>query len=680
MQFARTFLWCGLLTAAMSAAAATVETPRLRVTFDDATGSLVSVIDRAALKPLVTGGDEDLWRVHLVGGKVIGSVACATNGAGVKVAQRRDGLLLTWSDADVTVAVLAAPNGDDLDLSPAVAAKHGEIDVFDFPANLYFDPARLTRMVCPGGPHVGLGFSFHGAFFQKRRDAKPGEKAYWWHGSRYPNGHADFWLLEFADGAALSGYGVQPRPAHEPWQMSVPFMRTHQDVGGTPKGGRLGHGYFPGVRPGESRRLPTFRLSGRPGLAAQLDAYAKANDLGKPLAEKVPAPTLDRLLHGPLVLIGGSADEIRRALPHISAPALVHVKQYLNSGFDRRYPDILPPGERFGGADGLKRLVDDIHARGMLFMPYTNPTWWSEPKGPSFQEAGEAAFWRARDGSFHQEAYGEGTSGWRTTLWHPVVRKANRRVVSAFKTDYPTDLLFQDQVGGRAEQYDFNPASPTSTSYIEGLLSMAEEDARDLPLGCEDGWDRMADINAALFGNCWRMFPVDIQNPDRHPNMKRQWPADLWEYEPVLPRLMKGNVLFYMHDLGQFVRNDRVLAWHVAFAYCLNATYHYDVFLTDNPHTRWYRRLCAVQRDMIAKIAAQPVVSFVHDRKPLLARDDIAPDSPLDDGTVVAQYGGTKVYVNLGDVTRAVGPYVLGPYGWRVVFENKKELTSEEIR
>mgnify|MGYP004731121785 CR=1 FL=1 len=62
------------------------------------------------------------------------------------------------------------------------------------------------------------------------------------------------------------------------------------------------------------------------------------------------------------------------------------------------------------------------------------------------------------------------------------------------------------------------------------------------------------------------------------------------------------------------------------------------------------------------------------------ARDDIAPDSPLDDGTVVAQYGGTKVYVNLGDVTRAVGPYVLGPYGWRVVFENKKELTSEEIR
>lgn len=62
---------------------------------------------------------------------------------------------------------------------------------------------------------------------------------------------------------------------------------------------------------------------------------------------------------------------------------------------------------------------------------------------------------------------------------------------------------------------------------------------------------------------------------------------------------------------------------------------------------------------MIAKIAAQPVVSFVHDRKPMLARTDIPQNSPLDDGTVITQYGKTKVYVNLGDVSRTVGGYAV---------------------
>ena len=38
---------------------------------------------------------------------------------------------------------------------------------------------------------------------------------------------------------------------------------------------------------------------------------------------------------------------------------------------------------------------------------------------------------------------------------------------------------------------------------------------------------------------------------------------------------------------------------------------------------------------------------------------DLNPNSPLDDGTVIAQYGKTKVYVNLGDVPRTVGGYAV---------------------
>lgn len=69
---------------------------------------------------------------------------------------------------------------------------------------------------------------------------------------------------------------------------------------------------------------------------------------------------------------------------------------------------------------------------------------------------------------------------------------------------------------------------------------------------------------------------------------------------------------------------------------------------------------------ILSRYVAQPVVSFRHDRGPLLARKDLPPNSPRDDGTVIAQYGATKVYVNLGDVPRTVGGHALGPYGWKI--------------
>ena len=63
----------------------------------------------------------------------------------------------------------------------------------------------------------------------------------------------------------------------------------------------------------------------------------------------------------------------------------------------------------------------------------------------------------------------------------------------------------------------------------------------------------------------------------------------------------------------------------------------------------------------------------------MLARDDISHDSPLDDGSVIAQYGQTKVYVNLGDITRPIGPYGLGPYGWIAVLPGGRIVKSTDF-
>ena len=664
----RRILFCAGALAAGVAVAATVETSALRAEFDGASGSLVRVCGRRDGVPTFVSNGGALWEVELAGGVKLTEKSLVKNGGSVEVARAKDGLLICWSDTNVTVRVGVRANGDEIEMRPEVTAKTRTLTHLYFPFNLIFEPTNLNRVVLPGNPYKGLGLSFHPEFFLPQPNAAP-DKTYLGIGDCYANCHSDFMFFEGKDGESLMFYGAQPRSEHEPWKSPRQFLRTHwvvHAVGSAIPTGRAVHGYCPHHEPGVPCRLPSVRFAAVRDLQGGLDAYAKANSLGKPLAEKVKPDVLAKMLNGPLLYIEGSAREMKSALPHIPAPSIIHTAGYMLGGFDHQYPDFLPCNARWGTNAELKDLIDDCHARGMLFSPYTNPTWWcDEPRGPTFQAAGEDPLFVKGDGKHRFEDYNS-AKGWTTCFWHPAVRAANRKTVRQFTEEFPCDLLFQDQVGGRMETVDFNPAAPHPTAYTEGLLSMVEEDCRDVALGCEDGWDKVADLETAMFGNCWRMVPWSL-NPPPHQNLlKNEIPPHLWEYEAVFPRLMKGNVLFYMHDLGQFVRDERSLAWMVAFAMNLSARESYKVFLSDTPQAKWYRHLCEVQRNVIAKIAAQPVVSFVHDRKPLLARTDIPHNSPLDDGTVIAQYGATKVYVNLGDVPRKVGGKALGPYGWQV--------------
>ena len=66
-------------------------------------------------------------------------------------------------------------------------------------------------------------------------------------------------------------------------------------------------------------------------------------------------------------------------------------------------------------------------------------------------------------------------------------------------------------------------------------------------------------------------------------------------------------------------------------------------------------------------IAGQPLVSWRHDRGPMLARRGFDPCDGTDDGIVVARWGGgIRCLVNLGDVPRTVEGVDLEPYGYRI--------------
>lgn len=481
----------------------------------------------------------------------------------------------------------------------------------------------------------------------------------------YPPLFADFAQLTTTHGGRVALYGVQPRPPHAPWQNPTPFMPGETGVGADDAGGWFFHAFAAYAKPGTTTRTPAVRIRVGATLEDALADYTAANTLTTPLAAKFPTPgALDTFKRAPLLHLGGTAAQVKATLAACPVPTLYHPSDYLKGGFDKEYPDHLPPRPVFGTPEELSDLFRSARARGHLVSPYTNPTWWCDhPRGPSFLAAGEAPLAIGLNGKPYHERYAK-NDGWTTTFWHPAVQTANRRTVRAFTEDYPVDLLFQDQCGARAWRWDFNPAAPSPTAYAEGILSMNEEDARRVPLATEDGWDHVANFQAALCGCSWRIVPLDHLPPWRD-LFKDVLPAHTWRLEPVALRLFHDKALFFMHDLGAFVTDDRTLAWMFALGYNLSLDARAGFESTER--FAWYEWLHLLQGKVVSRIAGQPLVAYRHDRAPLLARTDLATFAdPRDDGIVTARWGDIAVAVNLGDVPRTVAGHPLAPYGWWV--------------
>ena len=478
----------------------------------------------------------------------------------------------------------------------------------------------------------------------------------------YPPLFADFAHLTTTDGRTVAWYGVQPRAPHEPWKNPVHFVPGETGAGGDARGGWFFHAFACWAKDGQTAKTPAVRIRTGADLEAALADYARANTLTRPMSDKVKDPgKVDLFRRAPLFFIGGTAKEKIAALEGMPVPSLIHYADYLKGGFDKEYPDHLPPRPAFGTGEELLEFQTLARKKGHLVSPYTNPTWWCDhPRGPSFIAAGEAPLSLGFDGKPYYEKYSK-NDGWTITFWHPAVQAANRKTVREFTVDYPVDLLFQDQCGARQWRWDFNPASPSPTAYTEGILAMNEEDSRIVPLGTEDGWDQVANQQTAICGCTWRIVPVP--RPPWRDLFKDVYPADSWCIEPVATRLFHDKAFFYMHDLGSFVTNERTLAWMFAIGYQLSWRAGAQNYVADKAAQAWYEWLQLLQDKVVSRIALQPVVAFAHDRAPLLALPG-DPSRESDDGVVTAKYGDVSVAVNLGDVPRTVAGKRLAAYGW----------------
>ncbi len=508
--------------------------------------------------------------------------------------------------------------------------------------------AAIGRYTRAGGNWLEVGGY---PFFYAMRPAR-----FLTYSGRYPALFADFVHLDSASGAA-SIYRVQPL-SDTPWigakERGGIFVPGALGCGADERGAYADRSFGVYVEAQATWRTPRSRIAVGGAAEADLAVYCRDNAIRRTLKDKVAGPVLDRLQQSVLVYYGGSAREKTENLGLLPKPTLIHFADYLHGGFDKQYPDHLPPNAGFGTGDDLRTFFDKARALGHLIMPYTNPTWWCDhPKGPTFEREGEAPLLKGLDGKPVYERYAV-NDGWTVCHWHPAVQAANRKTVKQFSEEYPVDVLFQDQCGARGWAYDLSPASPTPYAYTDGLISMIAEDSRTKPLGTEAGWDRVVNWETQLCGMSFGLVPTE-GGPEWRRYMKQTYPPQTWDVYPLAQQIAHDKAMMLHHDLGQFVTNRETLSWTLGLGFSLSYSVPAGVLHEDQPR-EWLRWLDRVQKSVVARYLGEPVRSFRHDRG--------ANPTVADDGAISAAYGPVRLSTNLGAVPREVDGHALASHGF----------------
>lgn len=468
----------------------------------------------------------------------------------------------------------------------------------------------------------------------------------------YPPAFADFLHWETKAGSA-SLFRVQPR-TWQPWDRQGLFVPGWLAWGGDENGGYAERAFSTYVTPRSRWRAPTVRLVTGKTAPQALQLYAEQNGLRRRLTQKMPRPLLEKFKRALLVYYAGNIKEKRQSLSLLPVPSLIHFADYLKGGFDKQYPDHLPPHPQFGTMEELAAFIREARRLGHLVMPYTNPTWWcDDPKGPTFQREGEAPLLRTLDGQLSRERYGN-NEGYTICFWHPAVQEANRLTRRQFTEEVPVDILFQDQCGARGWLYDTNPASPTPYAYIEGLLSMVAEDSEKVPLSTEGGWDWAAHYVAQISGMGWSQVPTE-HAPEWVVLLREQYPPDVWNIFPLAQFLAHDTAVMTLHNLGQSVTNREVLAWVLGLGFALIARVSAPALAQEVPR-EWLRWLSRLQQSVCARYIGEPLRSFQHER------------IGTGEGILRADYGKVQIVANLNPSPQPVKhgqrSVVLAPFGF----------------
>lgn len=465
--------------------------------------------------------------------------------------------------------------------------------------------------------------------------------------SLYPGGNSDFFQLRYKS-HNVTMFGIQPLP-RKPFDSERYCSPARLTLAGIGDAGTFSHGWFVACKndalPWQS---PPLRFQFNLGSPREsLEEYARINEIHVTLDKKLKKfGTYDTMRRAVLVRLSvpNAAEQIAE-LDNLPYGSLVHYTEYLKGGFDKQYPDHLPPNPRWGTLQDFVTFIDRGHQLGHLMMPYTNTSWWcTEPDGPTFQKVGTDPIHRNRDGSLRMESYGDNppNRGYSLSFFHPEVQKACRVVSRQMGIQYKQDLILQDQVGSRSWIFNWNPCEPNPTVGLEAMRALSMEDAEFVPIACEDGHDRMLNFESMICGASWGLIPVYGRHQERH--AKYHFPENEWQFFPMLSYLGHDKVIFTNHDLGHFIGNPEQLASAIAFGYStsLNWTKGYH---KDTKRRNWLFWLDALQKTAIGDYNGRKLLDYAYVEE---GTDRQTPHS-----LIYSHYDGDVVVIsNISDTVR----------------------------
>ncbi len=392
------------------------------------------------------------------------------------------------------LALEIAPQADRVIFSGEIVCREGVATRIALPGRIDLDGAARERFYWPRVLGVELNESY----------LEGGSRTI----LNYPPAFADFCAARIG-GASLFFYRAEAEET--PWTSQVCIQ------GGDPP--LFWRSYLARIRSGERRRIPAMAIQVGGDLREALLRYKADCALGKPLDEKMAPDALAQWRRMAEVQVPAPADGGLEILRHLPKPAVAYITNWMFGGFNRQFPDFLPPNAAFGGEEGLREFVRIAHEAGHWVRPYVNFTWWSEGwegpdrrpapdsrPAPTLEARGEAALTLdAATGKPIREYY-HGAYGYTACPGHPLVIDRARDTRQALADDYGVDMFYEDQLGARRWPLDANPALASPMDFGAALMRLGRESAALRPVATEWGHDRALEFAVTL--NYWALPPL----------------------------------------------------------------------------------------------------------------------------------------------------------------------------
>jgi len=641
--------------------------------FDKRNGAIVHIKDRATGKEICKGNKEgllwrigrldlDRWRWRLVSrgreevvygaSQISKSPHIAQHGypypiitdvaASYSASNPQHGFFYKWeggllklgySGADMTVNVICTPEANHVDFMIEIENRGAVILTLDFPHALLFDARHVQRVGWP----MKLGVCLKRPFYNEDRILE----------GTYPTLFSDFCFLESADGA-MRCYGIQNTGLFCPTVLGTGSLQVD--------GRRLGfldHGFFLHVAKGERWRSPLFRIEiGSEEIREGVARYGSENGMTANLSKKMKETLYERFCQSPICHFDQPFGNFRddASLLHLfPRPMVLRLQHWMLGGFDRQYPNFLPPNPGKGTPDEFRRFCEEAEKLGFLVETYVNYTWAStDPPSPLFQEKGADILARNLDGSLYAEQYA--SRGYTLSPSHPAVKRLHLETLKSLVDRYGVDMIYHDQIGCRSFKYDVTSGHNGPSAYIQGIIDLTKEASEHAPIACEGGFDRLINHVSRFewppMGGPDSLLDLSMRPSNDSNHQVKFWTKGLWEPYPWL--------LFLFHDKVSFSKGAIDLP-ELSWALLIGAHLHTPANIMNAREREWLQWICRIQEYLGSQYIGKALRQF----------------GSLSENIFESRFEGVHVICNLSSTPyRISGDQVISEKGFSFRSEN----------